>query len=265
MDELTGPVIGIALVLSAVFVPTVFIPGITGRLYQQFALTIAISVIVSAFNALTLSPALGAHAAPAQERDAWARWRGSSVGSIVFLRAARNFYLRISGGLIRKSALAVVALAGFAVARRLLCESAAVKLPARRGPGIHVHPNATARSLFDSEHGRSSPGRGRCPEGHSRGQALHHRCRIQSPQPDPQHLQRILLGDPAAVGRPEENRGAVSGDQGEVEPEADHASARDGVRLLSAGNCGSRHFGRISVRAGRPLRTRVRIPGEQPE
>src|ERR1019366_6834535 len=53
MDELTGPVVGIALVLSAVFVPTVFIPGITGRLYQQFALTIAISVIVSAFNALT--------------------------------------------------------------------------------------------------------------------------------------------------------------------------------------------------------------------
>jgi len=59
MDELAGPVVGIALVRSAVFVPTVFIPGITGRLYQQFALTIAISVIVSAFNALTLSPALG--------------------------------------------------------------------------------------------------------------------------------------------------------------------------------------------------------------
>jgi len=60
MDELSGPVIGIALVLAAVFVPTIFIPGITGKLYQQFAITIAISVIVSAFNALTLSPALGA-------------------------------------------------------------------------------------------------------------------------------------------------------------------------------------------------------------
>ena len=51
---------GIALVLSAVFVPTGFIPGITGRLYQQFAITIAISVLISAFNALTLSPALSA-------------------------------------------------------------------------------------------------------------------------------------------------------------------------------------------------------------
>jgi hydrophobic/amphiphilic exporter-1 (mainly G- bacteria), HAE1 family len=58
MQEVSGPVIGIALVLSAVFVPTVFIPGTTGRLYQQFALTIAISVILSAFNALSLSPAL---------------------------------------------------------------------------------------------------------------------------------------------------------------------------------------------------------------
>jgi multidrug efflux pump len=58
MREVSGPVIGIALVLSAVFIPTAFLPGITGRLYQQFALTIAISVILSAFNALTLSPAL---------------------------------------------------------------------------------------------------------------------------------------------------------------------------------------------------------------
>ena len=58
MEELSGPVIGIALVLSSVFVPTAFIPGITGRLYQQFAVTIAISVMLSAFNALTLSPAL---------------------------------------------------------------------------------------------------------------------------------------------------------------------------------------------------------------
>src|SRR6516164_1862690 len=58
MREVSAPVIGIALVLSAVFIPTAFLPGISGRLYQQFALTIAISVIFSAFNALSLSPAL---------------------------------------------------------------------------------------------------------------------------------------------------------------------------------------------------------------
>ena len=60
MQEVTGPVIAIAIILSAVFIPTAFIPGITGRLYQQFAVTIAVSVIISAFNALTLSPALSA-------------------------------------------------------------------------------------------------------------------------------------------------------------------------------------------------------------
>ncbi|MCX5682504.1 MAG: efflux RND transporter permease subunit, partial [Planctomycetota bacterium] len=60
MAEVSSPIIAIALILAAVFVPTVFLPGITGRLYQQFALTIAVSVILSAFNALSLSPALAA-------------------------------------------------------------------------------------------------------------------------------------------------------------------------------------------------------------
>jgi len=53
MEEVSGPVVAIALVLSAVFLPSVFIPGITGRLFSQFAVTIAISVLISAFNALT--------------------------------------------------------------------------------------------------------------------------------------------------------------------------------------------------------------------
>ena len=60
MEEVSGPVIAIALILAAVFIPTAFVPGITGQLYQQFAVTIAVSVIFSAFNALTLSPALSA-------------------------------------------------------------------------------------------------------------------------------------------------------------------------------------------------------------
>jgi HAE1 family hydrophobic/amphiphilic exporter-1 len=60
MQEVAGPVVAIALVLSSVFIPVAFVPGITGRMYQQFALTIAISVLISAINALTLSPALSA-------------------------------------------------------------------------------------------------------------------------------------------------------------------------------------------------------------
>jgi HAE1 family hydrophobic/amphiphilic exporter-1 len=60
MEEVSGPVIAIALILVAVFVPSAFIPGITGGLYRQFAVTTAVSVVISAFNALTLSPALAA-------------------------------------------------------------------------------------------------------------------------------------------------------------------------------------------------------------
>ncbi|MCC6671303.1 MAG: multidrug efflux RND transporter permease subunit [Planctomycetes bacterium] len=60
MKEVSGPVIGIAMILSAVFIPVAFLGGLTGRMYQQFALTIAISVLLSAFSALSLSPALAA-------------------------------------------------------------------------------------------------------------------------------------------------------------------------------------------------------------
>ena len=60
MSEVTGPIIATALVLCAVFVPTAFISGLTGQFYKQFALTIAISTVISAFNSLTLSPALSA-------------------------------------------------------------------------------------------------------------------------------------------------------------------------------------------------------------
>src|SRR6202000_1279007 len=59
MKDISGPVVAIALILAAVFVPVGFIPGIVGRLYQQFAITIAISVLISAFVALSLTPALG--------------------------------------------------------------------------------------------------------------------------------------------------------------------------------------------------------------
>jgi hydrophobic/amphiphilic exporter-1 (mainly G- bacteria), HAE1 family len=115
MEELSSPVIGIALVISSVFVPTAFIPGITGRLYQQFAVTIAISVVLSAFNALTLSPALaGMLLRPKKESDGPLRkffdWFNRMFG-----RGA-ELYVRLCGGVIRKGSLAFVVIAGFAVA-----------------------------------------------------------------------------------------------------------------------------------------------------
>jgi hydrophobic/amphiphilic exporter-1 (mainly G- bacteria), HAE1 family len=112
MEEVSGPVVAIALILSAVFVPTVFIPGITGRLYQQFALTIAISVIFSAFNALSLSPALAAlllkpkgqlRHSPLEKFFTWF--------NRVFGRATQG-YITWSHLLIRHSVLSLVLLAG---------------------------------------------------------------------------------------------------------------------------------------------------------
>src|SRR5258708_346322 len=115
MAELSGPVIGIALVLSAVFVPTAFIPGITGRLYQQFAVTIAISVLLSAFNALTLSPALAALLLRPKKQNTGLLNRFFDWFNRVFGRATDG-YVRLCGGLIRKSAVAMVLLAVLSVA-----------------------------------------------------------------------------------------------------------------------------------------------------
>ncbi|HTX34071.1 MAG TPA: efflux RND transporter permease subunit [Bryobacteraceae bacterium] len=112
MEELSGPVVGIALVLASVFVPTAFIPGITGRLYQQFALTIAISVLLSAFNALTLSPALAGlllkPKAGGERRGPLGKFFG------VFNRyweQSTHGFVRWSGAVIRKGAMVLVALA----------------------------------------------------------------------------------------------------------------------------------------------------------
>ncbi|MDB6167689.1 MAG: acriflavin resistance plasma rane protein [Verrucomicrobia bacterium] len=115
MEEVGGPVVAIAIVLAAVFVPTAFIPGITGRLYQQFALTIAISVVISAFNALSLSPALCALLLKPKHRvggPLGAFYRGFNR---VFGRATTG-YVSVSRALIRKAAIAVILLVGFSLA-----------------------------------------------------------------------------------------------------------------------------------------------------
>jgi hydrophobic/amphiphilic exporter-1 (mainly G- bacteria), HAE1 family len=114
MQEISGPVVGIALVLSAVFIPTAFIPGITGRLYQQFAVTIAISVIISAFNALSLSPALAALLLRPKEPSAGALRKFFDWFNRLFGRATDG-YVSLSRTLIRKSGLAVAALLLFGV------------------------------------------------------------------------------------------------------------------------------------------------------
>ena len=119
MEQVSGPVVAIALILTAVFVPTAFIPGITGRLYQQFAVTIALSVIISAFNALSLSPALAAMLLrPRKEArgplGAFFAWFNRVFG------AATNGYVRYCGLLIRRSGFSMLLLVGIVVTTGLL-------------------------------------------------------------------------------------------------------------------------------------------------
>jgi HAE1 family hydrophobic/amphiphilic exporter-1 len=110
MEEVQGPVVAIALVMIAVFVPTIFIPGITGEMYQQFAVTIAVSVAISAFNALTLSPALAAMLLrPKKESNGplaiFFRWFNKWFGR------ATDGYVKTSGMLIRKCVITLIGLA----------------------------------------------------------------------------------------------------------------------------------------------------------
>ncbi len=114
MREVSAPVIGIALVLSAVFIPTAFLPGITGRLYQQFALTIAISVIFSAFNALSLSPALSSLLLrPRKKTRGPLGWFYDRFNRV--FGSATNGYVNWSRLAIRKAMLSFALLAALAV------------------------------------------------------------------------------------------------------------------------------------------------------
>jgi hydrophobic/amphiphilic exporter-1 (mainly G- bacteria), HAE1 family len=119
MSEVSGPVIGIALILAAVFIPVGIMTGIQGRLNQQFAITIAVSVLISAFNALTLSPALSAMLLRPRRKsrgplgrffDAFNRW----------LERGTRGYVSLSNGLIRKPLIGVGVLLLFAVVTGLL-------------------------------------------------------------------------------------------------------------------------------------------------
>src|SRR5882757_526893 len=114
MEQVSSPVIAIALILAAVFIPTAFIPGITGRLYQQFAVTIAVSVILSAFNALTLSPALSALLLRPKKPARGPLGRFFGWFNRAFSRATDG-YVNWCGALIRKMGFSLLILLGFTV------------------------------------------------------------------------------------------------------------------------------------------------------
>jgi len=125
MKEVTAPVVSVAVILAAVFIPMAFMGGITGLLNKQFALTIAVSVLISAFNALTLSPALSAMLLRPRKdaKGLLARFFGGF--NRLFARAT-NGYVKGSRFLVRKAVIGVFILVGF---------SALAVLTARKVPG----------------------------------------------------------------------------------------------------------------------------------
>src|SRR5438132_1682048 len=122
MDEVTGPVIAIALVLCAVFVPCAFIGGVTGQFFRQFAVTIAVSTVFSAFNSLTLSPALAALLLRPRgdTRDPLTRILNGILGWFfrlfnVTFGASTALYIRLVGGVLRVSLITLLVYAGLLI------------------------------------------------------------------------------------------------------------------------------------------------------
>ena len=143
MDDLTGPVIGITLVLMSVFIPAAFLPGLTGQIYRQFALVIAATAFISAVNALTLKPTQSAlwlrPPTPGARHNFFVR------GFNVVYGAAEGGYARLHGrddppepGNGRPRAF-------YCRRRRLGTDTRADRLPADRGPGLSDHRHAAAR------------------------------------------------------------------------------------------------------------------------
>jgi HAE1 family hydrophobic/amphiphilic exporter-1 len=141
MKEVSGPVVAIALILSSVFLPAAFIGGIQGRLNQQFAVTIAVSVLISAFNALTLSPALSALLLRPRKESHGPLARFFGGFNRVFERFTRG-YVSTSALLIRKAVLSVVLLAGFAIFAAIL---------GKKLPGSFVPQEDAAYMLINAQ------------------------------------------------------------------------------------------------------------------
>lgn len=119
MEEVTGPIIATSLALAAVFLPTIFIPGITGRLFSQFAVTIAISVLISSFNALTLSPALSAMILKPKKAGRGPLFKFYGWFNRIFGKAT-NGYVRVCGAAIRKVVISILLLVVMTVGTGLI-------------------------------------------------------------------------------------------------------------------------------------------------
>ena len=159
MEELGGAIAGVTLTLMSVFIPASFLPGITGQMYQQFALVLASATALSAINALTLTPALCAILLrkPQPPRFFLFRWFNSGFGALTTGQTGTV------GFMVRHQAVTVVLFLGVLGARRLGLHAPADRLPARGGPGLRHHRRAAAQRRLARAHARPPSRRSRPP------------------------------------------------------------------------------------------------------
>ena len=261
MEEVTGPVIAIAIILSAVFIPTAFIPGITGRLYQQFAVTIAVSVIISAFNALTLSPALSALLLRPKKKSTGLLQKFFDWFNKWFGRATDG-YVGVCRFLIHKSAFALLLLVGAMVLAGLLGKSIPTSFLPDEDQGYVFAgvqlPDAASLQRTDEV----VQAGGGDPQEHAGREVLLVGRRLQHVERRAEHLQRLLLHHASRNGRkrkkPEEQYKAI---KAHLNREFGKIPGAIGFAFPPPAIPGRRHLGRRHLRAGGPLRQGHRVPG----
>ncbi len=159
MEELTGPVIGITLVLMSVFLPAAFLPGLTGQLFRQFALVIAATALISAINAMTLKPTQSAlwlrPPKPPGQRNFFFR------GFNWVYDAAERGYVRLMSGMTQPRPPDGRPGARPCRLRHLVADPRADRIPADRGSGLHDRRRAIAGRRLEGTHRR---GAGQGPE-----------------------------------------------------------------------------------------------------
>ena len=200
MDELTGPVIGITLVLMSVFIPAAFLPGLTGQIYRQFALVIAATAFISAINAMTLKPTQSA---------LWLRPPRPNARHNFFVRgfnavygAAERGYSRLMGAMTRRSLAMVVLALVLVVGAVWGLTRVPTGVPADRGPGLPDHRRTAARRRLQGAHGcgdaedfKDCPG---CARGRPRG---HRQRRLDLRQSGEPRQRGRRLCHPEGLGR----------------------------------------------------------------
>ena len=262
MEEVSGPVVGIAIVLSAVFIPTAFVPGITGRLYQQFAVTIAVSVIISAFNALTLSPALGALLLRPKTEGRGLLQKFFNWFNKVFARATTG-YVGWCAFLIHKMPVTIILLVIFSVGAGFFGS----KLPKSFLPEEDQGYLYVALQLPDAsslQRTTAASGKLNNPAADAGRRKRDDRNRLQHVERSAEYLQRVLLGNPERVEGAQSRRRTILGHQNSLKCCPSRHCGRHHHRFSASGNSGCRGVRRSHLHSGGSLGAGRRLLKSEP-